>query len=1173
MVSAVEAEGARRAAEEQVSSLHAATAGLAAAATVPEVGRIVVDLALPVLGAVAGGLAVLSADGERLEAVHQAGDLPADVLDAYASFAVGDVGNPVATAFRERRPVWITSAGDWDAGFAAGEALRRYAAGALCVPLLLGERVTGVLGFIFPVPRLPGDAAERVAESFAAQAALALERTRLQDQERAALADARRLAGELASSRARLEHLVRSSPAVIYCLDARPPFRLTFVSENVRRIHGVSAADLLADPEPFGGRLHPDDAATVAADFRRLLRDGHTVSEYRLRRPDGGWGWTRDEQVVLLDTDGRPVEIVGSLLDITDRKGTEERAEQLQQLTQGLAAALTPEQVAAGALLPTLSVLEAAGAALILRDPDTHPPTMTVAGHAGYSGEDVRPWLHVPLDSSTPAGDAILAGAPRYLGSPEEARDRFPRLLTGPDQRTRAWAALPLRAGREVVGALAVGFDGVREFPAAERRFLETVAAQCALALERARLYGSAAAERERLAAVLSRLPVGVIIAEAPSGRLVLGNAEVERIWRHPFLAAAEVGEYAAYHGFHPGTDRPYTPTDWPIARSLTRGEVVTGEEVDFQRGDGTRGTMMVNSAPILGPAGSVVAAVCTFLDVTDRAEAGRRLDAAYVAEQRARAAAEAATERLGRLQQVTAGLAEALTVEQVAAVMVRGGMSVAGCRSAWIGVLDDSGRNLVALAASYPLRTGVSADRIPLDAASPRAEVTRTGQPVWLPSTAEALERYPGLRSIGMTDGALGVVPLVSHGRPVGAMMLGFPDQRSFDADERALITTLAEQCAQALERAGLHQRAYDVALTLQQSMLPSTLPEVAGLGLAARYRSAVDSLEVGGDWYDVLALPDGRVALAVGDVVGRGLGAATTMGQLRSALAALALSADSPARVLDGLERFARQVEGARLATVAFGVLDPVAGTLRYACAGHPPPLVLRAGGGTEFLEAGRSALLCALPPGPVGQRPEGTARLRPGDRLLLFSDGLVERRRESLDVGLRRLAGHAATVAADHTLDWPDELVHRMLDGAGGDDVALLAATYEPVLRERLPALPERLSGLRRRLRGWLAGIGATDDEVTDVLLASGEAAANVVEHAYPGVPGELVVELRLTAGRELTVRIADTGQWRQVPAPGDRGRGLPLMRAVMESVDVEREEAGTVVTLRRRLAEPA
>ncbi len=966
----------------------------------------------------------------------------------------------------------------------------------------------------------------------------------------------------------RLQRLVEAGPAVAYARDARPPHRLTFVSANVGRLFGLTVEELLTASKPFGGRLHPDDERTVADHWDRLLRDGRAVSEYRLRRPGGSLYWIRDEQSVIRDADGRMVEIVGSLLDVTEQKRTEERAERLQELTAGLAAALTPEHVAASALLPALAVLEAQGVALILREEDGDTPTLAVRGAAGYQSQLVERWQRLPLDAATPAGYAVLSGTPVYVGSSAEARERFPAMFRVPSALAQhAWAAVPLRAGGVVIGALGVGFAEERDFPPAERRFLETVADQCALAVERTRLYGTAATERERLAAVLSRLPAGVIIGEAPTGRLVLGNAEVERIWRQPFRASVGFDPNGTYRGFHPD-GRPYEADEWPLARSLARGEVVTGEEVDFERGDGTRGTMVVNSAPIHDADGTITSAVCTFVDITDRAEARRRLDAAYAAERRARAAAEAAGERLGRLQQITAGLAEALTVQQVAAVIVRGGLSVAGCRSAWIGVLDETGEALGVLAASFPVEPDGPAARIPLSAASPRAEVTRTGQPVWLSSAADALARYPGLRAIGIADGALGVVPLVSHGRPIGAMMLSFADEGAFDAAERALITTLAEQCAQALERARLQERSHDVARALQQSMLPSALPEVDGLELAARYHPAVESLEVGGDWYDVVALPDGRVALAVGDVVGRGLRAATTMGQLRSALAALALSTESPGLVLDGLERFARQVEGARLATVVYGVLDPAAGTFRYACAGHPPPLVLRPGGTTELLEEGRSPLLCALPEGASAPRAEGSHLLEPGDRLLLYSDGLVERRRESLTVGLRRLAEYA--VAVGDGPGWPDKLVRRMTAGAGDDDVALLAVAFGPVFRATLPASPQELAALRRQLRGWLAGVGADDRTAADVLLACGEAAANAVEHAFPRDPGELTVELRLSAGRELTLRVADTGRWRLVPAPGDRGRGLPLMRAVMDSVRVEPGEGGTVVTMRRRLA---
>jgi serine phosphatase RsbU (regulator of sigma subunit)/anti-sigma regulatory factor (Ser/Thr protein kinase)/PAS domain-containing protein len=861
------------------------------------------------------------------------------------------------------------------------------------------------------------------------------------------------------------------------------------------------------------------------------------------------------------------------------------------ELTGALAAAITPAQVAEAALSPALAVLGAQGAGLLLCDLPLPPAgagtegsgaegpgagpvrTMTIAGAVGYAAGSIDYWRQIPVDASTPAGAAVLSGEPLYLSTQEEAGARFPGMFTGPTAgvRTGSWAALPLRAGGAVVGALTLSFGEQHTFAEDERTFLETVAAQCALSLERTRLYETATTERERLRAVLARLPVGVVIGEAPSGRLVLGNDEVERIWRRPFLRSASVGEYTDYRGFH-SSGAPYRPEEWPLARALIAGEVVAVEEIDIERGDGTRGTVVVNSAPIRDADGSITAAVCTFLDITERTESRRRLDAVYAAEREARAAAERAWQRLYRLQRVTAALSEAITVEQVAEVMVQGGMSVLGCRSAWIGVLDDRGEALVVLAASFPVEPGGPAARIPLNAASPRAEVTRTGQAVWLPSTADALQRYPGLRAVGIFSGALGVVPLVSHGRSIGAMALSFGEVRELDAEERALAVTLAEQCAQALERARLHQREHDVALTLQHSMLPSELPEVPGLRLTGRYRAAVESLEVGGDWYDVLALPDGRVGLAVGDVVGRGLRAATTMGQLRSALAALALSVRSPAQVLDDLELFVRQVDGARLGTVVYCVLDPAAGTLRYACAGHPPPLVLHPDGTTVYLQGGRSPLLCALPPQLLRRRPEGEHVLAPGDTLLLYSDGLVERRRESLDVGLRRLATLAADYAAADDDMWCERLVDDMLAGSGDDDVALLRVSFAPALTRRLPAEPQQLAGLRRELRRWLAGVGATEEELGDVLLACGEACANAVEHAYRGsgvTAGELTVEVALNAGRELRLRVADTGTWRSVPAPGDRGRGLPLMRAVMDAVDVARGEDGTVVTMRRRL----
>jgi PAS domain S-box-containing protein len=884
------------------------------------------------------------------------------------------------------------------------------------------------------------------------------------------------------------------------------------------------------------------------------------VIEYRFRRADGTWGWTRDEQVVVYGPDGHPIEVVGSLLDITDRKLSEQRTARLLELSAALAAAVTPAQVAAAALAPAQAVSGANGTALILREQDG----LAVAGAVGYPEHVITAWRSFPSGADTPAGRAIVTGTPVYVRSEAEAREQFPAMFgaAGHSLGQGSWAAVPLRVGGEVVGAFAAGFAGRRAFPPEERSFLETVAAQCSLALERARLYETAAAERERLQFVLERLPAGVFIAEAPSGRLISGNAEAERIWRG-FVPAERLEEYGAYRGRHPD-GRPVRPEEWPLARTIATGEVVTDEEFDITRGDGSTGTILASSAPIREPDGTIVGGICTLLDITDREEARRRLATAYAAEQRARV-------RLDLLQAVTAGLSEAVSAEQVGAVVVGGGTAVLGCDAAWMGVLDEEGENIVVLATSARLDPAGPAVRVPMSSSLPGPDVMRGGRPIWIESGEDAERTYPGLTALrGGHVGPMCLVPLRSRTGPIGVLALSFHTPRDLTEEDRALVVTLADQGAIALERARAHEREHAVALTLQHSMLPSALPSVPGLDVAARYSPAVSSLEVGGDWYDVLALPDGRVGVTVGDVVGRGLGAAVAMGQLRSALAALALSADDPGAVLDGLDRFARRVDGARLATVVYAVLDPATGELAYACAGHLPPLLVEPGHPPRYLGGGRSPLLCALPAGTPARR-AATEVVPPGGTVLLYTDGLVERRGEALDVGLDRLAAAAGGIDLSRPpREWCDTLLDGLLAGGkGDDDVAVLALAYAPVLRRALPARPEQLAGLRRDLRRWLAGVGATDDDVADVLVVAGEACANAVEHAYDGGPGELLVEARLGRGRELTVTVTDRGQWRTVPAPGDRGRGLPLMRALTDSVAVAVGEAGTVVTLRRTL----
>lgn len=371
-------------------------------------------------------------------------------------------------------------------------------------------------------------------------------------------------------------------------------------------------------------------------------------------------------------------------------------------------------------------------------------------------------------------------------------------------------------------------------------------------------------------------------------------------------------------------------------------------------------------------------------------------------------------------------------------------------------------------------------------------------------------------------------------------------------------------EQLSQEEARA---TREHAIATMLQRSLLPETMPDIPGTTLAARYVPATADVQIGGDWYDVVPLPGGLVGLAIGDVAGHGLPAAATMGQVRMALRAYALQDPSPASVVRGVHRLLVDLGMPDMVTLTYLLYDPVARTLRLANAGHPPALLIGRDGRTSFLEAG-------LAP-PVGvasdpEYPERSHELEPGTTLLLYTDGLVEKRGVSIQEGLDRLALVAGMRATDGVDELCDGLLSELLGDDGvPDDVAMLVlrtvSLVEGPLEIRLPAAPRSLRLLRSTLRHWLraADVGAADEH--DILLACGEACANVVQHAYGVVPGMMVVRAELVAGGvDLSVR--DQGSWRPAAERGG-GWGLQLMHELMDSVEVVRDAEGTVVRMRR------
>ena len=372
-----------------------------------------------------------------------------------------------------------------------------------------------------------------------------------------------------------------------------------------------------------------------------------------------------------------------------------------------------------------------------------------------------------------------------------------------------------------------------------------------------------------------------------------------------------------------------------------------------------------------------------------------------------------------------------------------------------------------------------------------------------------------------------------------------------------------------------GLRRAAHEVEVersvtaTLQHSLLRERLPEIPGLTVAARYLPGSAEAEIGGDWYDVVPLRDGKAGVVIGDVVGRGIAAAARMAHLQSAVRAYALEGLRPSVVLERTDAFAQELERRGMASLLYAVIDPEAGTLRFASAGHPPPLILTRSGEAIFAE-GR-------PGSPLGtvtfpSYEESVVGLEPGSVVLLYTDGLVERPTMPLTGGLQAMAEAAAG-----TTD-PRELcralpgrVHDVLEGRSADDIALLAIRLEPVagdhLELSLAAESRSLATLRRVLGRWLKTAGAGETEIYETLVAVGEACANAIAHAYPAGEASFEIEASRT-GPQLEITVRDFGSWR--PARGEeRRRGLTLMEELMDEVRIDKGSGGTTVKLRRAM----
>jgi serine phosphatase RsbU (regulator of sigma subunit)/CheY-like chemotaxis protein/anti-sigma regulatory factor (Ser/Thr protein kinase) len=539
------------------------------------------------------------------------------------------------------------------------------------------------------------------------------------------------------------------------------------------------------------------------------------------------------------------------------------------------------------------------------------------------------------------------------------------------------------------------------------------------------------------------------------------------------------------------------------------------------------------------------------------------------VRESRARAEAEAVARAVRTLQTLSDAAMTYLDLDELAAALVQRSAELFGAGAAALLLRDDKLPGLHVRARAGAQTLEIESDRIRVGE-DVLGEVAATLVGAIL--QAHDLDGEDRAKA-GLGDGlaSLLVVPLLSARELIGVLLLAAEKENHFGQRDLELLTLAADRMALAVDHAQRYADGRLLVETLQRSLLPERLPLHPRMQLAARYLPAGLAPQVGGDWYDAVELDTNRTAVMIGDVVGHGVRAAITMSELRNALRAFAIEGHSPGEALHQLDRVVLATRGpGMVATLLFVVIDAAEGTVTLARAGHPPPALRAVDGSVKFLETARTLPLGVDPDEVPGQE---TYPMKPGETLLLFTDGLVERRGEPITDSFDRLLDALAEAPAEVEMLCEHVLQKTATEEGRDDDVAVLAVGLVDAsvgaLELKLPARAQSVTVARHRLRAWLEENAPELDPVSraDLEVAWSEACSNVVRHAYG--PAEASFDASASRkGNELRMTVRDTGQWR---APGNRsgGRGLPLMKELSDELMIDRRDDSTTVTMVRQL----
>ncbi|MEZ7002313.1 SpoIIE family protein phosphatase [Streptomyces sp. AD55] len=548
------------------------------------------------------------------------------------------------------------------------------------------------------------------------------------------------------------------------------------------------------------------------------------------------------------------------------------------------------------------------------------------------------------------------------------------------------------------------------------------------------------------------------------------------------------------------------------------------------------------------------------------------------IAARRDRAALdEARRQQTNVVQLTTAALAHARTVDDVIDVLKdTQGLTHLGAASVVMGLVEADRILLVAEGPDGSFVPGTRVTRV--DEPYPMSEAVRTLSPRFIESPEEFAERYPILwpHLTGLRVTSAAYLPLIAQAQPIGALGLLYSDRHGFSTEERNVLVALGSSIAQSLQRAMLYEQETDLAEGLQQAMLPRTIPSVPGCDVAVRYRAAsiggALGRDIGGDWYDLIPLPGGRVGAVIGDVQGHDTHAAAVMGQLRIVLRAYAAEGHPPATVMARASVFLHELDTDRFATCLYTEIDLATGVVQAVRAGHLDPLV-RDGDGV----CRRVPVEGGLPLGLSAEfdrlaYPVGTIELDPGHTLLLCTDGLVEQPGADLDDGLRVLAALVDSGPPD-VRDLADRLIDVAEERRGDDDVALLLLRRRGLdaprtggrRRRHVPAGDaDALTDTRHLVRASLRAWGA-DSRSDEIELVADELTTNALVHTEG--PADVTLRVLTGAQRRLRVEVEDTSsalpRRRDAGESGVSGRGLLLVDALADAWGMEARGGGKCV----------